>query len=130
MPRDSYSEALQVRRGRGMDAKLYAPEAEDDDDMDASKLDGPPKPAAPLHGPVKPSELGEALPPTPADLENESVAVTPDEPQQAVIDAEIQEALTAGASKDEYEMLKGQKPRSLGERVKMALLAQKDFSKE
>jgi hypothetical protein len=129
MPRDSYSEALQVRRGRGMDAKLYAPD-DDEDDTDASKLDGPPKPAAPLHGPVQHQEAGEALPPTPADLENESVAVTPDEPQQAVIDAEIQEALTAGASKDEYDMLKGQKPRSLGERVKMALLAQKDFSKE
>lgn len=129
MPRDSYSEALQVRRGRGMDAKLYAPEQEDED-TDTSKLDGPPKPAAPLHGPVKHQEDGEALPPTPADLETDAVAVTPDEPQQAVMDAEIEEALTAGASKDEYDMLKGQKPRSLGERVKMALLAQKDFSKE
>ncbi len=51
-----------------------------------------------------------------------AVSQPPTPPQAQDMSAEIASHVTGGANEHEYEMLKGMKPRSLGERAKMDAL--------
>ncbi len=131
MAMDSYSQALQSRRGKSLDgALMHAGESDHGGrgDTEQTPFGGPKTTHMDEH--TAPVREGESFAPPASRLATEhqdehTPVVHQDTPyanEDAQAEAEIREHIIGHVSPGERESLSGMKPRSLGERVKMAAM--------
>ncbi len=133
MAMDSYSQALQSRRGKSLDGSIMHAGAEGEMDpggrgsTESPTFGGPKTEHSEEHIPVmREGEQREAVNGGAVEHVDDHRPVVNQHLPPAHVDAdaeaEMREHIIGHVSPGEHEMLAGMKPRSLGERVKMAAM--------